>query len=314
MQNLPFKRELIKRVDLLKTYWGYDSSTDLKCFIIRYQSDFSFSQKLVDEFKGLHIHIIEGNDFKEIIILLTEKKLEETFDILCNDIIDFLEIAVNELIAIKGVNTKLESWKMLFARLANSVLTIERQKGLFGELTFLQTLLENGLNSEIALLAWTGPEMERRDFLLDRIGVEVKMTSANHPVLRISNETQLEINSLKHLFLILYSMEVRKGTQTTLVDLVNAIRDRLESLSEKELFRLKLSQYGYFEKDEGYYESREFIVREIYSYKVEDNFPRLIPQNIPAGVFDSSYRVELSSCEHYKTPFDTIVFKFMNNE
>lgn len=314
MQNLPFKRERIEQVNILSAYWGYDSSTDLKCLIIRYKSDFSFSQKLINEFKGLHIHIIEGIEFKELVILLTEKKLEEPFDTLCDDVIDFLVASVNELTAIKGVNNKLESWKMLFDRLANSALTIERQKGLFGELAFLKTLLDTGLNSEIALLAWTGPDMERRDYLLNNLGIEIKTTAANHPVLKISNETQLEINSLANLFLILYSMEVRRGNQHTLVSLVESINLKLESLSEKELFRLKLSQYGYFTKDAGHYDSREFIIREIHAYKVEENFPRLIPQNIPQGIFNSSYRIELSSCEQYKLPLEEVVLKFTDNE
>ena len=58
MQDIPFKRDKIERVEILNTYWGYDSSTDLKCLIIRYVTDFSFSQNLINEFKGVHIHII----------------------------------------------------------------------------------------------------------------------------------------------------------------------------------------------------------------------------------------------------------------
>ena len=314
MQDTPFTREQVERIEIINTYWGYDSSTDLKCLIIRYETDFSFSQNLINEFKGLHIHVIEELEFRELILLLTDKRLEETFDVLCNDIIDFLVTSLNELSAIKGVNSKLEAWKMLFARLSNSVLTIERQKGLFGELTFLNTLLDAGLNSEVVLLAWTGPDMERRDYLLNGIGVEVKTTAANYPVLKISNETQLEINALEFLSLVLYSMEVRRGNQQTLVNLVNSIKVKLDSLSEIELFRLKLSQYGYFTEDEGYYESREFIIRDVYSYRVEDNFPRLIPQNIPIGVFYSSYKIELSSCESYRLSFEEIVLKFTRNE
>ena len=314
MKNKIFSRRPIYGITAVESSWGYDSSTKLKCLILRYKIDFPFSKQLINEFKGVILHLIKGDEYTEFIILMSDKKLEETFDLLCDDIIGFLRKAENERAAINGVNKKLESWKMLFSKLKNSVLSTEMQKGLFGELTFLNTLLDAGLNSGNSLLMWAGPEMERRDFLDEGIGIEIKATSANQPVLRISNETQLEITSLNHLYLCLYSLDVRRGSNNTLNELVDSIFNRFESVSEKELFRLKLSQYGYLEDDREHYSAREFIIRDTYTYEVGESFPRLIPQNIPLGVYDSSYRIELSSCEPFKIQSAIVINKIREHE
>ena len=312
--EFPSDRVQVQDIKVIPVFRINPADQDMKGLVLRFTIPTNFSERLLNEFGGVILYLATIDSISELFIILRNPDVEDTFDVFCEDILDALRNSYNQNSALNDVNKKLESWKLLFSKIANTRLSLEKQKGLFGELVFLNQILSDEENEEEIVRSWTGPDMERRDFLLNNVGVEIKTSSANFPVLKISNETQLEINNLRNLYLILYSIETRNGNVETLNRLVNEIKEKLKKPLSRELFVLKLSRYGYVMEDQEYYEGKEFIIRQIFPYHVNAEFPKLTTQNIPSGIFDSSYRIELSGLNQFVIDEITIINDLMDNE
>ena len=73
------------------------------------------------------------------------------------------------------------------------VLSVEEIRGLFGELNFLQQLLDHARTEHDALASWEGPESTQQDFIFDNTVLKVKTLSGRERnSVRISSEDQLD--------------------------------------------------------------------------------------------------------------------------
>lgn len=83
-----------------------------------------------------------------------------------------------------------------------------------------------------------------------------------------------------------------------------AIRDIREVLKVNDLalleFDEKLTKAGYSPIFEEKYEKWGYKIHEERMFKVEEDFPRLIGQDLPNGVGGIKYTVELSACEKFE--------------
>ena len=76
------------------------------------------------------------------------------------------------------------------------------------------------------------------------------------------------------------------------------------------LFRLKLTNVGYFEHHRPQYQNISFLIREEEFFCVEDDFPRIEEKDLMKGVGDVKYSIVFSSeTEKYKTNFNQIIQK-----
>lgn len=67
---------------------------------------------------------------------------------------------------------------------------------------------------------------------------------------------------------------------------------------QRDLLLAKLELYGYDFSPE--YDNYVFAVSDCVTYKVHDDFPRLVRKNIPASVSRILYEIILSEIEDYK--------------
>ena len=98
-------------------------------------------------------------------------------------------------------------WKKLFDKINFQGLSIERQKGLIGELLLFNAILDEEYSIDALLESWTGPDFNDKDFRFGSFGIEVKLTSSKVPKVKISSERQLDSENLTKLYLLIYIVE-----------------------------------------------------------------------------------------------------------
>lgn len=293
-------RTRIQDILHLNCYAASNHITGQHLYIMSFSKMVEFPELNKYRFKGVEIFPVETEDFRELNIYLLDNDLKDIFSLFIQNILEDIAESITEKEAITKTFNVISKWKKLFDKINFNGLSLEYQKGLLGELLFINSLLDAGIESDIILNAWMGPDFDDKDFRFGDIGIEVKLTSSKHPKLKITNEGQLDIQNLNRLFLILYIVEHVQGNGFTLNSLVSQIRIKLSSnFNSLSLFNERLLLLGYLQIDEEYYNNM-FRSKEIYTYAVTSEFPRIIKSQLPSGIYDTSYSIELSAVENFK--------------
>lgn len=260
-------------------------------------------------FKGVEIYTLpnEAENKTELYIYLLDNELKDIFSLFIQNILEDIEKSVTESEAIKTTLNVVSKWKKLFDNINFNGLSIEQQKGLIGELLFLNTLLDNEKTSTNAVNTWTGAEQgfQAKDFTLGSVGVEVKFTASKQPRVKVSNERQLDAENLSELFVILYSTEAVKDNGISLNSIVEQTRKNISTEDELSLFNAKLQLNGYFDEDKEHY-WRMYTLKRMFVFKVTSDFPKIIKSQLPLGIYDTSYSIEISALENFIVEPETI--------
>ncbi|MBK8125701.1 MAG: PD-(D/E)XK motif protein [Elusimicrobia bacterium] len=169
-------------------------------------------------------------------------------------------------------------------------------QGLVGELIFLRGLL-NAFGKE-SLRVWTGPDGLAHDFQGNRVGIEVKATTTQPPVLQISNLNQLDSTLFSTLHVLVYGFTVAsKGL--CLPDLVREIEGFLGGDTEVcDLFWKKLRATGYHRHLEDRYSETLFRVDQAVAFPVDNSFPKItnlsFSMSLDSRVRNVRYSIELA--------------------
>lgn len=253
-------------------------------------------------FKGVEIYTLQSETENkiELYIYLIDNDLKDIFSLFIENILEEIEKSVTENEAIKTTLNVVSKWKKLFDKINFNGLSLEQQKGLIGELLFLNTLLDVEKTIANALNSWTGAEQDfqAKDFTLGSVGVEVKFTSSKQPRIKVSNERQLDAENLSDLFLILYSTEAVKDNGVSLNSIVEQTRQKISTEEERSLFNAKLQLNGYFDDDNEHY-GRMYSLKRMFVFNVTSDFPKLVKNHLPLGIYDTSYSIEISAVENF---------------
>ena len=255
-------------------------------------------------FKGVEIFPVETDDFCELNIYLLDNDLKDIFSLFIQNILEDIAESVTENEAVTKTLNVISKWKKLFDKINFNGLSIEQQKGLIGESLFINHLLDHQKSSSTILNGWTGPDFEDKDFVFGATGIEIKLTSSKYPKLKITNEGQLDAQNLNELFLILYTVEDVKENGFTLNSLIDQIQEKLSAnIDELKFFNERLMLLGYFEDDKEHY-NKMYSLKKIYTYSVSEDFPKIIKSQLPVGVYNTSYFIELSAVENFSVEME----------
>jgi hypothetical protein len=263
-------------------------------------------------FKGVEIYTLpnDAENKTELYIYLLDNELKDIFSLFIQNILEDIEKSVTESEAIKTTLNVVSKWKKLFDKINFNGLSLEQQKGLIGELLFLNTLLDNEKTSTNAVNTWTGTEQDfqAKDFTIGSVGFEVKFTASNQPRIKVSNERQLDAENLSDLFLILYSTEAVKDNGISLNSIVEQTRQKISTEDERSNFNAKLQLNGYFDEDKEHY-GRMYSLKRTFVFNVTSEFPKIVKGHLPLGIYDTSYSIEISAVESFIVELETIFEK-----
>jgi hypothetical protein len=259
------------------------------------------------KFKGLRIEVLDYSTYKEFNIYLLDNQLKDVFSLFIEDIIDSVLISTTQNEALVETSNVVLKWKKLFDKINFQGLTIERQKGLIGELLLFNSLLDEEYSIDALLESWTGPDYNDKDFRFGSFGIEVKLTSSKVPKVKISSERQLDSENLTKLYLVLYVVEEVKDNGFSLNSIIEQVRTKIyTNQNALKFFNERLILVGYFDEDFDNYK-RQYAFRKRNFYEVKSDFPRLIASDLPIGLFDTKYSIELSAIEQFLVSNESIL-------
>jgi hypothetical protein len=127
-----------------------------------------------------------------------------------------------------------------------SVLSSDREVGLFGELTVVDYLI-SALGRAQAVAGWRGPNGDEHDFDLGGEDLEVKSTLSEKRVHWIGSLSQLEPTPGRSLWLLSVQLTTGLVDALTIADLIVKLRSRLVG-ADLEAFEKKLYSAGWRDK------------------------------------------------------------------
>ncbi len=264
-------------------------------------------------FRGLEISSTTTSigNFKNETFLVFSQSIPNTdniFESVISDICDTIIQLQNKQNLNAALTKVLNEWKVFFEKQENEILSIEAQKGLFGELCFLSEYLFQKYSFTESLFYWTGSDKTNHDFQIINNAVEVKTTSSKqHKKFTISSERQLDATGLEHLYLSLFALNLHTNMpHKSLPALIRQIYSEIHSDPIATFqFQIKLAKYGYNDAL-----AEKYLVGfsrfDMKFFEVREGFPRLLQRNLPNGVGDLKYSVVVAACTEFEIPTDIL--------
>jgi hypothetical protein len=299
----------IDNVTHVNCFLGTNSLTNQHFFLLSVSENIEIPELKNYRFKSLQIYCLvdESSKEKHLYIHLLDNDLKGIFSLFIENILNEITETLTEDEALIRTLNVVTHWKRLLDKIAHKGLDIEKQKGLIGELLFLNFLLNQKKTSSNAIHYWTSTEedFQSKDFTIGDIGVEVKFTSSQHPQINISNERQLDNENFKELFLVLYCTEAVKANGFSLNSLIKETSEKIKTDEMLSLFNNKLKLYGYHEDDSEYYGGM-YSFKNTFCFVISSEFPKIIKGNLPLGIFETTYKIEISSIGKFRVELESI--------
>jgi hypothetical protein len=307
-------RERVIQVSGLTCFIGTITFSNAKIFLLELDSNIDIHQNYLKRFIGVEVQIIPSpNNKKELVIILLVEELTDIFIVFIEDIINSLLDINDSENALIIISKRINYWKKLFGKFSTNLLTPQQQRGLFGELYFLNKLLIEKNNKQV-INAWKAPNGTNQDFYINAKTIEVKTTISNSQTIKISNEYQLDISGLDKLFIAFYKLyEFPEGI--TLLSLINDIRMLLNSeIDLLNIFNVKLINLGVLPELEDEYNEIGYSVRGEKYYEVTSEFPKITALMVNESISKISYGIDLGYCLNFETTFTEILNEILDDE
>lgn len=302
-------RTRIDDIPHLKCYAATNHITGQHLYIMSLSPTTDVPELRNYRFRGVEIFTVESDNVFELNIYLLDNDLKDIFALFIQNILDDVAESITENEALQVTLNVVSKWKKLFDKINFNGLSIQQQKGLIGELLFMNFLLDNQKSAFITLHGWTGVDFEDKDFVFGSLGVEVKMTSSKNPRIKISSERQLDSQNLNELYLVLYSTEEVRQNGFSLNSLIEQTRQKISANAEElKFFDERLLLAGYLDDDREYY-NKMYSLKRAFSFTVNEHFPKILKSQIPLGIYDTSYFIELSAAEPFIVETESILSK-----
>lgn len=229
-------------------------------------------------------------------LLRTEN--EELFIIFCWDIIESSR-NVTEHIEEFIVGRYLR-WQRLLEAHPVSSMSVKLQKGLIGELLYLQSIIPVvGLDKSID--SWVGPDGGDHDFVYNSNWTEVKSIGFSKSNISISSLDQLDHPGVNSRLAVYFIEETTPSNQLgySLSDVVNKTRSLFAAVSPASIeFERKLCAYGYSDIESAY-SRQKFLIGTHKLYAISDSFPRLTRNGVHQAVICAKYSLSLAAIESF---------------
>lgn len=225
---------------------------------------------------------------------LVKNEQEGVFINLCCDILNYSQSASNEKDALHCVSVRFKQWNRLLELQRKELMDESCKKGLIGELTFIESKLDEGITALSVMLAWVGAEGADQDFTFSDGWYEVKTVGVGATSVAISSLEQLDCSDEGYLVVVRIDKcsPERRGA-FSLTQKINDIRNRIHAdIEAVEMFETKLAQYGYIDLLE--YGSQMYSYSGLKIYVVDDAFPKLVSQRVQPQIIACQYTLALA--------------------
>lgn len=242
----------------------------------------------------------------ELFLILNDKEDWQIFYSLCEDLISVTHKYEKDDAMVSAVEVRLNRWQRLLKQDRNNEMSLEKQMGLFGELSCIIQILQPNIGVISAIISWVGADFDKQDFLLDEAIIEVKAyRTSKSPVVKISSLKQL-FSEKEPIYLLTYGLSQSENGESieTLVSIINKLlEDKPNEI--KEIFEDKLLEYGYIPEliRMQFY---KFIIDKNRIFHVADNFPKITPLEVMEHIVSVKYSIDLIKCIEFEKDIKSI--------
>lgn len=225
---------------------------------------------------------------------LIEPSLVAVFAALCSDIIESTRTSVASKNLAEAVVSRIERWRALMLR-DRAGLGVDQLRGLIGELYVLHTIVMPEHGADTAVRSWVGPDRRPQDFLLsDGSRIEVKSATPVAASVTINGLAQLDRTG-GPLMLAIVRMQATGADASGRITaplLIARIRDSLDNTpAVRVAFDDALMRGGWHEHPS--HHEYAVIISDVDRLIVSEEFPALTVANVPAGVIEAQYVIQL---------------------
>jgi Putative PD-(D/E)XK family member, (DUF4420) len=245
--------------------------------------------------------IVDAPETMRIQLELENSDLDDVYKAMVNDLVGAIAVTPDDDNGLSVLSQRTERWRRLLQSGTGGLGSADR-RGLAGELIVLDQLLDHGPSAIRVVEAWTGPYGKHQDFQGSQIAIEVKTTVTKQPQsLIIASERELDSTGVASLYLMHVSLDERQGgSGHSLNVLVSSLRARLQTeATALAAFEDALLSYGYLNDHMAEYDTPNYTVRDQNAFEVRAGFPRITEVDLPIGVGDVTYRIQLAALQPY---------------
>lgn len=227
---------------------------------------------------------------------LLQEDISELFIKFCWDIIESTRDVEEDIV--EFILNRYNMWIQLLTYKHPNIMSSSRQKGLIGELFYLQKMIRR-FGQKKAVSSWVGPGGGDRDFVYDAAWTEVKSVSFASDTVSISSLEQLDTDTPGYL--ALYRLEPTSPEDTTGISVNDVVEETGKMLTESlpaADFKLKLCQYGYSEKPD--YDTSRYIIGTPALYRVDECFPKLVRTGLDPSIIWVKYGLSIPAISEFK--------------
>jgi hypothetical protein len=241
-----------------------------------------------------------------VVVGLKDSECEDLFGLLCDHLLGKVAACRDGKAAIALVVDEIDRWRRFMDRHARR-LDQSAVIGLIGELAVLERLA-NRIGKGPALAGWRAPSGSLRDFELGNMTVEAKAYSPSQGgTVHINDPLQLEPEAGKELLLACQEVASAEDSGQRLPDHVARVRAMMGHdpgiLGD---FDRLLADSGYLAvHDDEYKDGYQLGVMKVF--RVDSGFPRITPENVPLGVQNVRFGLQVSSLGAFELDPDSCI-------
>lgn len=242
---------------------------------------------------GMSTYRLATQPIRYLDVTCTARALDSVFSDVAEEIMQRIAAGAAPAAACFGT---IDDFRALLAAVPTEA-TIQRMRGLVGELLLLNQLLQRDAR---AWQLWRGPLSERHDFRADHLAVEVKTTARiSARSITVSSIDQLLEPGDGCLHLRLFQLEEAQAAPIA-VSTLAAEAMRLASAPSE--VRALLTALGCPDPDAPSWNRARFRLEGEINYLVDSRFPRIVPASLVAGVLPTgvtalTYEVDLTAAD-----------------
>lgn len=288
--------EYYSRVDtdhILELYIGLDEK-GRKSIELRS----AFNPRKVKGTSAIEVNQYDNQKYKTIRFSLTDEEISGLFYTFCDDLIEQTRDLTDEKGGYNAIVVRFHQWKKMFVSSKKDFLNEAQIMGLIGELLFLRDQLSKRIGVPEALRSWSGQELTHKDFSYGDTWSEVKTIRRSSQVVHISSLEQLDSEHDGELAVYALEKMSTEYNGITLNKLIVDIRNRFSDSDDRDLFMSKVALQGY--EYHNYYD--DFVFELIYckNFRVSEDFPKLIPGDVPEAVLKATYDIDLNKITEFE--------------
>ena len=267
-----------------------------RCLILKLKSFFRLDEEEKENLKTYY-----DKEEKSIVLELIDPFYNQLFTDLIISLYQLLKDIEKEEYSTQLFISTVGYWSDFLKAKRSNFLSGEVIQGLYGELVFLEFLIDNSREPiNYVLSSWKGPYDANHDFHFTEKTIEVKTKRKNGNLINISSENQLEPEVGKDLELAVISVVIVKDSGDNLKLILDRIREKTlskggnisiisEALAEKNLTFANVIEYDHF----------QFKATTIQLFHCDHpSFPKLVRSELHNAVQNISYKLAITSIDN----------------